>query len=196
MLSYLISVIAEVTSIVAIYNSINIGNLIKLLPTSNAGASAWIDWNLWLDVGPVLDGYHFGPSHYNPVPDTGGNNAMLVVDGVSGEVWPQAFYWHMGHISRFVLPGASVLATVCDASANINPAESTDTRQGRESANGSTSSLSLHCLSARNPDNTIAVVVQNPYNTSVQASVILSQRARAVNLDLPPRSIHTILFPA
>jgi hypothetical protein len=40
----------------------------------NAGASAWIDWNVWLDVGGITDGFHFGPSHYAPVPDTGGNN--------------------------------------------------------------------------------------------------------------------------
>ena len=100
--------------------------------------------------------------------------AMLVVDGVTGTVWPQASYWHMGHMSRFLLPGAVVLGTSCDDEANAT----------------------LRCTAARNSDNTVAVVVQNAHAHAVSCSIKLSHRHVSVQFLAPPRSIHTVVFPA
>ena len=137
----------------------------------NAGTAAWVDWNLWLEVGGVRDGFHFGPSHYDPTPDTGGNNAMLVVDNIRGDVFPQAFYWHMGHFSRFLLPGSTVLGITC----------------GHE--------LELHCAAAQNVDKSTVVVVLNTGFRELDLFIELSVEKLGVQVKVEPRSIHTFVFP-
>ena len=137
----------------------------------NAGAAAWVDWNLWLEVGGVRDGFHFGPSHYSPTPDEGGNNAMLVVDNVRDDVFPQAFYWHMGHFSRFLLPGSTVVGVECGLA------------------------LGLHCTAAQNVDNSIVVVVLNTRSKEVELVVELSAERVGVQVTIQPRSINTFVFP-
>ena len=140
----------------------------------NAGASGWIDWNLWLEPGRQRDGFHFGPQHYNPFPDFGGNNAMLVVDNIEGRIWPQAFYWHMGHFSRYIRPGAVVLQADC----------------GR--------STTLSCVAARNLDGTIILVALNTGEVEVRYEVcMVSSRPNAVegiSLTSPAHSIQTVIL--
>ena len=149
------------------YSSDIIGDLV-------AGASGWIDWNLWLEPGRQRDGFHFGPQHYNPVPDFGGNNAMLVVDNIKGHIWPQAFYWHMGHFSRYIRPDAVVLRTDCG------------------------NSPTLSCVAARNPDGTIALVVLNTGELEVGYAVCLMtsrpSTEKGLVLTSPAHSIQTIIL--
>ena len=149
------------------YSSDIIGDLV-------AGASGWIDWNLFLEPGRQRDGFHFGPQHYNPFPDFGGNNAMLVVDNAEGRIWPQAFYWHMGHFSRYMRPGAVVLHTDCGTSTMIS------------------------CVAARNPDGSIVLVTLNTGAVEARYEVCLvgsrPSAVRGFNFTSPAHSIQTVIL--
>jgi len=61
--------------------------------------SAWIDWNIALD----LKG---GPNHVGNFCD-----APVLVDTVKGEVRYQSSFYYIGHFSRFVKPGAHRIAS-------------------------------------------------------------------------------------
>merc|ERR1719198_1203045 len=112
-----------------------------------------MDWNVWLEAGKQKDGFHFGPSHYGPVPDTGGNNAPLVVDMDEGKVYPQAMYWHLGHFTRFIQPKAQVIDSSCGAAG-------------------------LECLAVSNPDGSLVVIVMNTQKSSVEYDVSISDMGR------------------
>ena len=63
----------------------------------NAGCTAWIDWNMALD----LQG---GPNHVGNFCD-----AQILIDTKKKEVIYQNSYYYMGHFSRFILPGSKRL---------------------------------------------------------------------------------------
>ncbi len=70
------------------------GYAADILGNLNAGASGWIDWNLWLDENG-------GPNHVGNDCD-----AAVLVNTTSHELFVHPQYWYIGHISKFVPPGA------------------------------------------------------------------------------------------
>ena len=86
----------------------------SLIHDLNHWCEGWIDWNLFLD----LQG---GPNHV-------GNfcSAPIHIDAASQTLIYQSSYWAMGHISRFVQPGARRILAVSGeqeilSTAFINP---------------------------------------------------------------------------
>ncbi len=119
--------------------------------------TAWIDWNL------LLDG-RGGPNH-------GGNycSAPLMADYNKGTVYYHNSYYYIGHISRFVRPGAQRVV-------------STSTVDELETA------------AFLNPDGALSVVVMN--RTGDCLNFGLKYNAYTAPADCPPHSITTYTFPA
>ena len=69
----------------------------------NNYVTGFIDWNLVLDTNGGPD--HAGPDDCEDVIKCG-SDAMLIVDYVNNIVYPQIFYYYMGHFSRFVAYGS------------------------------------------------------------------------------------------
>lgn len=141
----------------------------NILGDLNAGAHGWIDWNLALD----LQG---GPNHANNFCD-----APVLVDTAAGSVHYQSSYWYMGHISRFVKPGARRLGS--GLWVGWVPA-SVDGRGGGMVDSGA----------FRNPDGGIVAVVANRTEEELPYLVKLADGGSEQGLFLPPRAIHTILL--
>eukprot|EP01084_Bolivina_argentea_P259074 437020_1 len=61
----------------------------------------FIDWNLLLDIrgAPTHQAPDLGESNVEP---SLGSDAMLIVDPLLNEIYPQIFYFYVGHFSRFV----------------------------------------------------------------------------------------------
>ena len=72
-----------------------------------AGASAWIYWNMILneDGGPWLT----SPIHGNPDPNV--QHPVVVVNSKTGKVDYLGLYYYLAHFSKFVRPGTVRLAT-------------------------------------------------------------------------------------
>lgn len=77
----------------------------SLVNDFNAGAVGWIDWNVIVDEGG-------GPNH-------AGNFcfAPLIADTQTGEVHYTNSYYYLGHLSKFVKPGAQRIAVSCNRDA-------------------------------------------------------------------------------
>ena len=118
----------------------------------NRWTEGWIDWNLALDE-------HGGPNHV-------GNycSAPILIDTANGSTQHQSSYYYIGHISRFVRPGAH---RVLCASADPD----------------------VETAAFSNPDRSVAVVVLN--RTENWKSLALRITDRDFAIDLPPRSIAT-----
>jgi len=72
--------------------------LLDILGTLRAGSSGWVEWNAFLN-------YQGGPNHINRS-DIG---AQVIVDPATDSVFVQSPYYYMGHLSRFVRPGARLV---------------------------------------------------------------------------------------
>jgi len=72
-----------------------------------AGASAWIYWNMILNEngGPWL----VSPVHHNPDPNV--QHPVMVANTKTGEAEYLALYYYLAHFSKFVRPGAVRLET-------------------------------------------------------------------------------------
>lgn len=139
----------------------------------NNWANGWIDWNLALDIKS-------GPSHADP---TGGlceklipcgSNSMIIIDESTGDIHPQAFYWYMGHISRYIVPGSW--------------------RIERTLTDDSGAPLPIEVLTAKTPDDKIVLVVMNRNDVSVSYSFeeYASGEGQAVNI--PAHGIQTYVW--
>jgi glucosylceramidase len=127
----------------------------SMLEDLNHWASGWIDWNLLLDRSG-------GPNHK-------GNYciAPVMADTGKGALQYQNSYHYIGHITRFVRPGARriVSASTLDE---------------------------LETAAFINPDGQIAAVVMNRSEKSIPFS--LKSGGLAAAAKCPPRSISTFLF--
>lgn len=72
-----------------------------------AGASAWIYWNMILDEkgGPWL----VSPTHGDP--DDNVQQPLVIIDRTTKQMTYTGAYWYLAHFGRFVRPGAVRLAT-------------------------------------------------------------------------------------
>ena len=118
----------------------------------NRWTEGWIDWNLTLDE-------RGGPNHV-------GNycSAPILIDTANGSMQHQSSYYYIGHISRFVRPGAHrVLCATADPD--------------------------VETAAFSNPDRSLATIVLN--RTENWKSLALRIIDREFAIDLPPRSIAT-----
>jgi len=74
----------------------------QMVSDLEAGASAWIYWNLILDQngGPWL----VSPVHGNP--DHNIQHPVVIIDRQAGQVTYTGLYYYLAHFSKFVRPGA------------------------------------------------------------------------------------------
>lgn len=121
----------------------------------NRWTVGWIDWNLVLDENG-------GPNH-------AGNlcSAPVLVDTESGQVLRQSSFYYIGHLTRFVRPGAR--RVLCAA-----------TLQDLETA------------AFVNPDGSLACVVMN--RTEAAITFALKTPQHAVLAALPARSVATYVI--
>ncbi len=123
----------------------------------NRWTVGWIDWNLVLDE-------HGGPNHV-------GNycSAPILIDTAHDRLERQSSYYYIGHIARFVRPGAR--RVLCAA-----------TRED------------LEATAFVNPDGSIVVVAMN--RTREPIAFALRIAGSSVATGLPPRSMATYLMAA
>ncbi|CAJ1443969.1 unnamed protein product [Effrenium voratum] len=130
----------------------------NIIADVNAGCEGWIDWNLCLDE-------EGGPNHV-------GNTcvAPVICDTRTDKVLYQPSFWHLGHFSRYIRPGAR--RVLC-----------------------STTRDALEVTAFANPDGGLVVVVLNQSEESIGfwLKVRHSGETRAVVLESPRRSIQTLL---
>ena len=121
----------------------------------NRWTVGWIDWNLILDeLG--------GPNHVKNY-----CSAPIIVDTGSQEILYQSSYYYIGHFSRFIKPGDTVIDSNCD---NEN----------------------LHVLSSINSSkNSIQTVVLNKENDSAGFQYLRDNYIS--DISIPERSIITIV---
>jgi glucosylceramidase len=121
----------------------------------NDGAVGWTDWNVLLDM-------HGGPNHV-------GNYCFAPVhaDTNTSELIYTNSYHYIGHFSKFVRPGARLIASSPSRSALLSAA-------------------------FVNPDGKISVVVMNP--TEKQVTYWLWLAGNAAEVNSLPRSIQTLVF--
>jgi len=134
----------------------------------NVGTHAWIDWNLVLDI-------RSGPSHADPTGEycegliPCGSNSMVIIDTQTGEILPQAFYWYMGHLSRYVTPNSVRIGNVPSTAA---------------------ASSGLDVFTALTPSGTTVVVVLNRNGTAAQVSFQVDDIG--FNTTVPAHGIQTL----
>ena len=121
----------------------------------NNGTVGWTDWNVLLDEkgGPNhVQNYCFAPVH---------------ADTRTGEITYTSSYYYIGHFSKFVRPGARLIAT-------------------------SPSRSSLLSTAFANTDGRTAVIVMNKGEKPVP--YFLWAYGDAAEVTIPARSIHTLVF--
>lgn len=118
------------------------------------GAAGWTDWNVLLDE-------RGGPNHV-------GNFCIAPIhaDTTTGKLTYLSSYWYIGHLSRFVRPGARRVA--CSSTHD-----------------------ELLTAAFRNPDGRTAVVVLN--KTDKPMDFLLWRDGRAAKVPSPARSIVTLV---
>ena len=118
----------------------------------NRWTVGWIDWNLLLDP-------HGGPNHV-------GNfcSAPILADTTLDALHHQSSYWYIGHLARFVRPGAR--RVLCAATKEA-----------------------LETTAFVNPDASVAIVVMN--RTEQPIRFALRADGYAFDTELPPRAIAT-----
>lgn len=129
----------------------------SMIQDLNRWTEGWIDWNLLLDQ-------RGGPNHK-------GNycSALIMADVVKGSLYYHNSYYYIGHITRFVRPGAQRIVSVSTLEA-------------------------LETTAFINPDGRIAVVVMN--RTDQELSFALKYRSLAALTTSPAHSISTFCFQA
>eukprot|EP00435_Cladocopium_sp_Y103_P063280 s159_g24.t2 len=131
----------------------------NMIADMNSGCEGWIDWNLCLDE-------EGGPNHV-------GNTcvAPVICNTEKGEVLYQPSFWHLGHFSRYIRPGARRL--LCSSTRDA-----------------------LEVTAFLNPDGQVVVVVLNQSEEDIGfwfKAVRHQSSTRAVEMIAPRRSIQTLL---
>lgn len=121
----------------------------------NAGANGYIDWNILLDE-------QGGPNHVGNYCD-----APLMYDRASGRLIVNRSFDYIGHITRFVTPGARIIPT-------------------------SSYTDRLETLGATNPDGSHVLVILNRCAQQLRATV--RDRTRTADVDAPAHSIQTLIW--
>jgi len=134
----------------------------------NNGCTAWIDWNIALD----LQG---GPNHVGNYCD-----APLLVDTEKGELHFGSSYYYIGHFSRFIKPDAVRLAFSIDS--YMTPA-TIDGRLGNMA----------ECCVFRNTDDSVVLVIMNRTEADLVYDLYFN-KDDVITLKCPPRGIQSLIF--
>ena len=121
----------------------------------NHWVDGWIDWNMVLDR-------HGGPNWAK-----NWCGAPVLADTDEDEIYFTPLYYVMVHFSKYIRPGANVIAATC-------------------------SDQDIKLTAAINPDNTISLVVLNETETKKDLRIGLGMRTSCVRIS--PRAIQTILI--
>ncbi len=122
----------------------------------NNWVDGWVDWNMVLDR-------QGGPNWFK-----NWCAAPVIVDPDADEVYFTPLYYVMAHFSKFIRPGAEVIAL-------------------------ENSNKDLQITAAQNPDGTIAVVVFNEGNDTQSFS--LEHNSLSENMTIDGQTLQTILIP-
>ena len=151
----------------------------EILGDINNWSVGFVDWNLLLDE-------YGGPNHSDP---TGGECEKLIKCGSDamviyqdGKLYPQAYYYYMGHVSKFIPPGSVRvgLATVGGSG-------------GAAPANASAAPTAVLATAAVTPAGGTVVVAMNQGDEA--APITLADPARGTaSATLPPHSIATFVY--
>lgn len=133
----------------------------------NAGCTAWIDWNIVLD----MEG---GPNHVGNFCD-----APILADSKNDALYYQSSFYYIGHFSRFIKPNAVRLATHMDSW--MTPA-TVDGRMGN----------TMECCAFKNADGTIALVLTNRTEANMVYKLNVTDDTDAPLFICPPRSIQSL----
>ena len=121
----------------------------------NNRVDGWVDWNMVLDR-------QGGPNWFK-----NWCAAPVIVDPEADEVYYTPIYYTLAHFSKFIRPGAEVIALD-----NIDE--------------------DVLATAAINPDNSIAVVVFNPEN--IEKHFTLSLKDQTTTVSVSPKAIQTIVI--
>ena len=124
----------------------------------NRWMSAWCDWNLLLDETG-------GPNHV-------GNlcSAPILADTKNDRLMLQSSYWYIGHIARFVRPGAKRILSAMTIE-------------------------KLEACAFVGEDGTISAAVLNPTELPITFNLDVLGRAESAAVMMPPRSMATLVIP-
>jgi len=126
-----------------------IGNL-------NHGMHGWTDWNIVLDE-------RGGPNHVGNYCD-----APIIADTRNDSLTFQSSYYYIGHLSKYVRPGAVRVAS---------------TKYTEH----------LQTVAFRNPDGSIVAIILN--KTDSEHPYVLRHRGQIAEHAIPAHSIQTLIFP-
>ncbi|XP_043654207.1 lysosomal acid glucosylceramidase [Drosophila teissieri] len=125
-------------------------------------------FNGWLDWNLVLD-EQGGPNYVKNYVD-----APIIVNATSrAEMYKQPIFYAIGHFSKFLPPDSVRIETRIEN--QLNPF------------------TQLSAVGFQRPDGSVALIIYNGQNLPVDVALDDSQRG-AIQLRLPPRSWHTVLY--
>ena len=133
----------------------------------NHGCTAWIDWNIALD----MEG---GPNHVGNFCD-----APVLVDTKKGEVLYQSSFYYIGHFSRFIKPKAKRIEFKIDS---YRTPATVDGMMGEM----------MECCAFKNTDGTITFVVMNRTEADMVFDLNIENDTKTIKC--PPRGIQTIII--
>ncbi|XP_069181036.1 lysosomal acid glucosylceramidase-like isoform X3 [Procambarus clarkii] len=143
--------------------SVNLGSWLRaeqyvhsMLDAVNHYSTGWVDWNMALDTLG-------GPNWANIFLD-----APVIIDAEAKEFYKQPMFYAIGHLSKFVVPGAKRISS-------------------------STSSNWLEAAAFIDPSGRTVVVVLNKDDDEEQLTVT-DGSSYFLNFKIPPKAIQTILY--
>jgi glucosylceramidase len=132
----------------------------------------WIDWNAVLNKD-------CGPGHiYNAVV------AGILVDQDAGTIYYTPVYYAMQHFSKFIRPQALALTTTT----TVDPGVPLTDYDGNRTQDGK----ALVATSAKNTDNSVAIVVFNETAAPISYTAVLG--ANGVTTTIPGQAIQTLVW--
>ena len=133
----------------------------------NTWVTGFLDWNLALDANG-------GPEHVNVVvSDLVGSDAMFICDTKckkSCKCEAQAFYWYVGHFSKYVPQGSRRIGWALEGDA-----------------------ANVEATAFLTPSDEVVAVVMNTGDAA--QSIKLSDCGATAAVDLPAHSIQTLRYP-
>jgi glucosylceramidase len=132
----------------------------EIIGCLNNYTNAIFDFNAFLNTKA-------GPMHNR---DTGGIPS-IVIDAAARKIEPQPAYYAMAHFSRYIRPGAKIIASSCK-----------DEDAGME------------LTAAKNTDGTTVCVILNKTDRDRTARLYIADKKADGNVKLPAHSLTTVLF--
>lgn len=132
----------------------------------NAWTTGWIEWNVLLDTsgGPTC----IGPSHTGfCTPDVGHCDAPILADTSKQSLEIRDVYWFMGHFSRFIPRGSTIVSSSVD------------------------STLGLQAVAALTPTKDLVAVVLNT-NDDGEVQYQLQLPGQTASMTIPAHGIQTL----